>query len=169
MKLLAINEEDFPLIYEEMSKAFISDEIRSFDDTYILLELEAFNIYHIVDNDKRVGFISLWDLGSCFYVEHFVVYEKYRNQGYGGKAIDAVTNTLKNVILEADLPNTSIAKRRLGFYKRHGFVVNPIDYIQPSYGKGKKPVQMHLLSYPNLLENPYEVVSNLHKIVYSVE
>ncbi|MBQ9071967.1 MAG: GNAT family N-acetyltransferase [Bacilli bacterium] len=169
MKLIAIHEDEFVGIYEEMTKSFIEDEIRSFDDAYVLLELDSYNIYHIVIEEKRVGFITVWDLSTCFFVEHFVIYEEYRNSGFGGKAIDIVNEKFKQVILEAELPLSNISIRRLGFYNRHGYKVNDVEYIQPPYNKDKKEVPMHLLSYPDKIKNPKEIIKELHKIVYGVE
>ena len=169
MKLIPIREEEFFNIYDEMSKNFIADEIRSFDDAYICLEIESFNIYHVVVEETYVGFISVWDLGTCFYIEHFVIYEEYRNSGLWAKALEIINNKLKNVILEADLPNTNIAKRRLGFYQRNGYKINDVDYVQPAYSKDKNPVPMHLLSYPEKLNNPIEIIQQLHKKVYGVK
>ena len=169
MKLVSICEEEFESIYEEMTKSFPKDEIRSFSDAYILLETESYNIYHIVEDDKNVGFITVWDLSSFFFVEHFVIYEEYRNSGFGGKALDIVNEKLKRVILEAELPTSDIAKRRLGFYSRHGYLINDINYIQPPYSKEKSAVPMHLLSYPCKIDNPKRIVEVLHKLVYGVD
>jgi hypothetical protein len=46
-----------------------------------------------------------------------------------------------------------MAVRRLAFYARLGFVENPVDYMQPSYGPGKPRVRMRLLSFPRGLSD----------------
>ena len=169
MEFVALKKEEFKSVYDQMTKAFIKDEIRYFADAYKLLENKNFNVYHIIDDKEKVGFITIWDLQDFYFVEHFVVYEEYRNNGIGGKAIDKVNEEFKKVILEAELPCTDISKRRLMFYNRHGFVINEFKYIQPAYHQELKPVEMKLLSYPTKVNNKDKVIGKIHKEVYGVD
>ena len=169
MEFVALKKEEFTSVYEEMTKAFVKDEIRYFNDAVALLNNEKYNIYHIVFDNKKVGFITIWKLSKFYFVEHFVIYNQYRNKGLGGKAIDEISKKFKKIILEAELPNDEISKRRLGFYSRHEFVINEFKYIQPAYHKELKPVEMKLLSYQNKVINKDEVIEEIHKEVYGVD
>lgn len=168
MDFIALKKDEFEKVYEQMTKAFIQDELRYFDDAFKLLDNEDYNVYHIIYNKKRVGFISIWDLKDFYFVEHFVIYDEYRNKGLGGKAIDKINEKFKNVILEAELPNDEISKRRLGFYNRHGFIINEFNYVQPAYHKNLNPVMMKLLSYPIKIDEE-KIINKIHKVVYGVD
>ena len=57
------------------------------------------------------------------------------------------------------------------FYEQLGFKLNHFDYIQPSYGKDKKPVPLRLMSYPEMILKTefYSIRNKLHTIVYGLE
>ena len=169
MKLVVIKKEEFNSIYEAMTTSFASDEIRTFEDAYKLLSLKEYKVFHLISKNEKVGFITIWNLSSCTFVEHFVIYEEYRNKGFGGMAIDLINKEFDNVVLEAELGTTDLSKRRLGFYRRHGFKINDIDYVQPAYHKDKQPVDMHLLSYPSKLKNIDKLIEEIYELVYGVK
>ena len=169
MKFEVINKEEFNSIYESMTTSFASDEIRTFEDAYKLLSLKEYKVFHLTLNNNKVGFITLWKFDTCTFVEHFVIYEEYRNKGYGGTAIDLINKEFNKVVLEAELGTTDLSKRRLAFYRRHGFKINDIDYVQPAYHKDKQPVDMYLLSYPNKLENIDKLIEEIYELVYGVK
>ena len=53
----------------------------------------------------------------------------------------------KPACLEAELPETELAARRIGFYERHGFTVNAdYPYFQPTLTPGGSPIPLHLLT-----------------------
>lgn len=166
MDFIKIKKEEFDAVYRAMQSSFVLDEIRDPGDALAVLENEAYSIYHIVEQGERIGFISLWDLGDFIFAEHFVIYEPFRNQGYGGRAIDAVTKRFGEVVLEAEPPETEIAARRLAFYHRHGFVSNDVAYLQPSYRHGGNDVPLVLMSYRRFLPQPQSVVAKIYNTVY---
>ena len=168
MKLVVIKKEEFKSIYEKMTTSFASDEIRTLEDAYKILDVKEYKVFHLTLNNNNIGFITIWNLDTCTFVEHFVIYEEYRNKGYGGIAIDLINKEFNNVVLEAELGTTDLSKRRLGFYSRQGFKINDVYYIQPAYHNDKQPVDMHLLSYPDKLANINKVIKEIYKVVYGV-
>lgn len=44
------------------------------------------------------------------------------------------------VVLEVELPEDSLKKRRIGFYERHGFTFNEYPYIQPPMGEDRHEI-----------------------------
>jgi GNAT superfamily N-acetyltransferase len=168
MKLVVIKKEEFKSIYEKMTTSFASDEIRTLEDAYKILDVKEYKVFHLTLNNNNIGFITIWNLDTCTFVEHFVIYEEYRNKGFGGIAIDLINKEFNNVVLEAELGTTDLSKRRLGFYSRHGFKINDVYYIQPAYHNDKQPVDMHLLSYPDKLANINKVIKEIYKVVYGV-
>ena len=65
-----------------------------------------------------------------------------------GQMLDALLARYdKPACLEAELPETELAARRIGFYERHGFTVNAdYSYFQPALAPGGDPLPMHLLT-----------------------
>lgn len=144
---------EFAAIWAEMQQNFPREELRDEVDALAVFDDPAYTVYHLVKNENRVGFITLWMLDRFVFGEHFVIYKAYRNRGLGGEAIDAVTEQVGSMILEAEHPVTEIAARRLGFYRRHGFAINTQPYFQPSYHAGEEDVPLALLSYPEQLDD----------------
>ena len=159
---------DFAAIWGEMQKSFPHEELRREADAIAILDNPAYAIYHLIADGERVGFITLWELEGGVFGEHFVIYEAHRNRGLGGEAIDAVTARFGKMILEAEHPVSEIAARRLNFYRRHGFAVNPQTYFQPSYHEGEDDVPLALLSYPELLTDDAfdRAVTEIYACVY---
>ncbi len=159
---------DFAEIYGEMQKSFPREELRDFDGACAVFDDPAYAVYHLQKDGARVGFITLWSLDDFVFGEHFVIYEAYRNRGLGGEAIDAATARFGSMILEAEHPVTELTTRRQGFYRRHGFAVNPQVYFQPSYHAGEGDVPLTLLSYPALLTDAEfdRAVTQIYKVVY---
>ena len=65
-----------------------------------------------------------------------------------GQMLDALLARFdKPACLEAELPETELAARRIGFYERHGFTVNAdYPYFQPALTPGGSPIPLHLLT-----------------------
>lgn len=139
---------DFAAIFDAMQASFPHEEMRDERAALAVFDDPAYTVYHLVTDGARVGFLTVWMLDGFVFGEHFVIYKTYRNRGLGGLAIDAATSRFGRMILEAEHPTTDIAARRLGFYRRHGFFVNPQPYLQPSYHEGEDDVPLALLSYP---------------------
>ena len=105
MTLQKIQQSEFDEIYTHLENNFIPDERRDREDARALLENHAFSIYHIVKNCENVGFVSVWSFDKFDFIEHFVIYENYRNQGLGAKTLDLLKSRGKNLVLEAELPS----------------------------------------------------------------
>ena len=53
------------------------------------------------------------------------------------------------MVLEVEAYNTTIAKRRIRFYERLGFVRNDIYYLEPPTEQEESPIPLTTMSYPN--------------------
>lgn len=93
-----------------------------------------------------VGFISYWDFDDFCYVEHFAISPNARNGGYGKKVLLQLEKMLeKPIVLEVELPEDEMSKRRIGFYSRLGYELWNVEYLQPPYRKGDKFLPMHIM------------------------
>ena len=149
-----------------MKKSFCLDEIRDFPLAAQVYEEDEYRLYHICKDGERVGFIAIWEFENFSFVEHFVIYERYRNRGFGSEVIALVRERYPQVVLEVEPPKEEMAARRFGFYKRSGFVPNSLHYMQPSYRENGNEVHLILMSYPDELQNPKQVVRTMYNKVY---
>ena len=61
-----------------------------------------------------------------------------------------------------------ISKRRIGFYERNGYVLNPFHYIQPTLRSNATEVNLMLMSYPESI-NVYsfdQIKKQIFRVVY---
>lgn len=125
----------------------------------------------IFDNDAAVGFITYWDFDNFYYAEHFAIDPTQRNGGYGRKALECLCQTLQHpVVLEVEMPEEEMAKRRIGFYQRQGFTLWQRPYLQPPYKPGDPYLPMLLMTYGNLdCEKDFESIKQrIYREVYNV-
>ena len=166
MKITKSKLSDFDFIYSEIEKSFIVDERRDYADALMLFKEGKYEVVEFLQEGERVGFITLWKLSDFVFAEHFVIYEKYRNRGLGSLALAALKENYEKIVLEAETPVTDIAKRRLGFYKRNGFIANEQPYLQPAYRKGGSEVPLVIMSYPEALDDFDLATALIRKEVY---
>ena len=75
------------------------------------------------------------------------------------------------IVLEVEMPVEEMAKRRINFYQRQGFVLWEKEYKQPPYKPGDDFLPMYLMVFGNLqCEQDFEMIKNkIHKEVYNVK
>lgn len=157
--LQEISKEKFDEVFAIMQASFPLDEYRPYEAQKALLSRADYRIYGVVDegNGRIKAFLAVYDLAEFLFIEHFAVQSSFRNQGLGGLLIEEVVKqTGKPVCLEVEPPQTEVAARRIGFYRRNGFVLNTYPYVQPALSSGKNPINLCLMSYPRgLLEEEF--------------
>ena len=145
---------DFPILYQLLEDSFPNDEYRPWEAQQAILSDPRYTLW---TNDERTALISVWKFDDFAFIEHFAVSPRLRNQGLGRQILSEVLISLSGpVILEAELPDTELAQRRLEFYQRNGFFVNPFPYLQPAYAPDRKPVPMQILSTEPLTRKAFE-------------
>lgn len=171
MKLITLQE--FDTIYEIMEEAFPEIERRSYEDQKMLLNKENYHLYALKNEASMKAFISVWEYDEFIFVEHLAIHHHYRNQGLGAKLLQMCMNTYKKmVVLEVELPNTTLASRRINFYKRLGFHTNEsFAYEQPPLQKGFAYYPLWLMTYPRVLNEQefINIQSQLYEDVYGIE
>lgn len=131
--------------------------------TYLINDEEA---------DISVGVITVWRFKKFCYVEHLATSPNIRNKGYGNKIIRTLLDGCKDitVVLEVELPEDEMSKRRIGFYERNGFRLCTKDYLQPPYRLGGKPIPMYLMfSGCESIDEDFEnIKAEIYSNVYGV-
>lgn len=164
----------YPFVEQLFVDAFPPDERRPLPDQRSNTDNNTrFQCLLVTDrNQKPTGFITCWDLGICLYVEHFATSPEMRGAGIGSAILrDFLTKAGKPVVLEVEHPDTEIARRRIGFYRRNGFELwEDVDYIQPPYSPGQSAVPLLLMATPGLSrEDASKIIAAIHTQVYGVK
>ncbi len=131
-----------------------------------------FNFCEILDGNVSVGITAFWEFEKFLYVEHIAINKEQRKGGYGTKAFEYLKKKYDlPIILEAEIPENEIQKRRIKFYENSGFKVNEYKYFQPPYHKDTEPLELKVLSFPKLLnESEFEeFVDVTRNTVYEVK
>lgn len=136
----ALYEKSFP----DCERWRAEDYDRAFGDSHF----EADGIWR---GGEFIGILFNWHAGSYRYLEHLAISPALRGQNMGSQALAAFCQKVGRVILEIDPPVDDISRRRRHFYERLGFVVNPYDYIHPSFRKPFTPHKLVLMSYPSAI------------------
>lgn len=100
----------------------------------------------ITKDDTPIGLLTYWDFNTFVYIEHFAIDSRLRNGGYGGRVLDRFRQQVASpIVLEAEEPSDELTRRRIGFYQRHGFVLQDFAYQQPPYRQGDEWFPMRLM------------------------
>lgn len=164
MELTPIDRCEAAEIYAALSLSFSYEERRDYDDFAKALDDPDFTVFHIVSDGLRIGFFSIWQMDGYIYGEHFAIYEPFRSAGYGGKILQLLQKTYGRIVLEIEMPETEMQKRRKRFYERNGFHPNAFPYYQPSF-HGGNPLPMIVMSYPAKLSDD-RVIDDLYPKIY---
>ena len=152
--------------------SFPIDERRSFDlIKELIVNNPTFNLYTFEKAGQYLGFITIWEFPNFLYVEHFAIESTQRSGGIGSLTLSKLMESAtKPFILEVEPPLDEMSKRRIEFYKRHGFKLDTHDYKQPPYMEGLNWLDLQLMSYGEIdLERSFEMVKDtLYKEVYQV-
>lgn len=156
------------------ANSFPSDERRDTDAQRSNTdENAAFSCLLAMNNDdKPLGFITLWDFGTFIYCEHFATVPEVRGKGIGTEIIHQIIISLsKPLVLEVEMPDNELSRRRIRFYERCGLRPwQSSHYVQPPYRAGGNPVPMMLMATEGLDEHTdfNRVVDTLKKYVYGI-
>lgn len=171
LRLKKIKADEFLNAFKIMRESFPPDEYRPEKEQRALFSDPRYNVLTYESGGETIGFLAVWKFENIGFIEHFAVAEKMRGGGIGAEMLKAAVEYLgENVCLEVELPETELARRRIGFYNRNGFYLNDYDYVQPPISAGKNPVPLKIMTTGGKIpENEYLKIKNLlYKEVYRV-
>lgn len=168
-----MNSEEFDTIFSILEESFPKDEYRSYEGQKKLMDEPAYTVYGCRDaeNRKLLAVLTAWEFDGFIFFEHFAVTPGSRNTGIGGRMLcDLLRRLKKPVCLEVELPKTTLSGRRIGFYERNGFCLNPYPYWQPPIEKGRNPIPLRLMTSGRpVTQEEYEQIKKiLYTKVYQV-
>lgn len=164
--------QDFDKVYALLKSSFPFDERRSYHDEKRMLGDPRHTVYVVYGPTNEVqAFLTAWDLHEFVFVENFAVSSHLRNRGLGGEMMEELKRrSYKRIALEVEPPETETARRRIGFYERHGFFLNDYAYMLPSLGEGKKSIPLQLMTTGTPLDEAgFEALrADIYKYAYKV-
>lgn len=148
-----MNDKEFDKIFALMQASFPTSERRTYAGQKELLADPHYRlITETNSNNQLIALMAVWEFPSFRFIEHIAVDPTTRGSGIGGKIMTAyIEESPKPILLEVEYPDTDIAQRRIGFYERLGFRLNPFDYVQPPLQKGETYLPLKIMSYPQIL------------------
>lgn len=155
MKYTRINNTAHPLFKQAWTlylKSFPPEERRQLRTQEKFMDCPSYHFDIITDKDRFIGFTLWWDFDDVRYIEHLATSHRLRGQGYGFRILEKfISASDKAVLLEVEHPTIEINKRRIGFYRRIGFMLNEHIYKHPPYKKGGEYVSLMLMTYPKAI------------------
>jgi isopentenyldiphosphate isomerase/ribosomal protein S18 acetylase RimI-like enzyme len=167
-KITSTDAKEFKDAWKIYEKSFPKDSGRSLEKQKEIMIRSEYTFYVYREGEIK-AFIAVWDLGDFCCIEHFAVHEMYRNVGIGSKILrECMSICNKRIILEVEPPKTEKARKRVHFYERFGFVLNPFRYVQPPYAENKNPLPLALMSRPAKLDlQQFENArGTMHRVMY---
>lgn len=168
-KLVEIEEKDYDSFYEIMKESFPKIERRNYKEQKEIFTNDLFKVIGYKDeNNIVIAFISYWNFEKFDYIEHFAVRKDYRGKKIGDNLIKEYLKEKNSAVLEVELPEDNLSKRRIEFYKRIGFKLNGYEYLQPPYEEGNDMFPLMIMSYPTAIDEKEFIIvrSELYKNVY---
>lgn len=155
-------------IFAAYESTFPEDERRDESQFLALLDNPDSFIFSVKNDENQIGYVILWKLETCYYLEHFEVFEEFRNLKLGSQILSELKEKFGNIVLESEPSHLDeMPERRINFYLRNGFSIISEDYIQPSYGPGKNSMNLFVLSNFSMT-NVEDLQNELHTKVYGV-
>ncbi|MFA7685794.1 MAG: GNAT family N-acetyltransferase [Candidatus Gracilibacteria bacterium] len=181
------NMAEFAAVWELYEASFVPDERRDFRAHLETLKNPNYEMHAVKLRDRVVGFIGVWNLQvegeDWMFGEHIAVHPAYQSKGIGKVILDKIVKD-KNIVGEVEnpegFPPSDPRCRRIRLYEKEGWHLNDqkspegsllFDYIQPSYGEGRKPTPLILMTKPYVIRDKaqFEALRDqIYKIVYGL-
>lgn len=117
-----------------------------------LLNHPQFHAELLLQHDKLLGLLFWWQFDGIRFLEHFAIAPEQRGLGSGSSVLQHfLTQSNDLCVLEAEPATNEQNRRRISFYERLKFCINPFGYQQLPMRIGGNPVDLLLLSYPRQL------------------
>ena len=147
------SEDLFRQAWALYEKAFPEMERREESLHRQLMVHPQFHAELLIQEQQLVGLLFWWQFDGMRFIEHFAIAPELRGLGTGQTVLRhflAQSNQL--LVLEAEPPGDAQSRRRIDFYLRLNFTLNPFAYQQLPMRVDGSPVDLLLLSYPRQLQ-----------------
>ncbi|MFI3175701.1 MAG: GNAT family N-acetyltransferase [Bacillota bacterium] len=153
--LKVLNQKEFDSAYAILKESFPIAEFRTKEKQKALLQKKEYVLYGIYkeeSDEEIVGILATWQIRGYIYIEHFAIKNSLRGSGIGGRLLQQLQESSETkIVLEVELPEETMQKRRVAFYEKHGFHGNDFSYMQPPLREGEALFPLMLMTYPRSL------------------
>lgn len=153
----------FNELWDIYLEAFPLEEQRSKDDMCALIKSGKLIFSAIKREDNIIGLAGYRILDDIVYLEYLATIPEVRGSGAGSQCIKLFTKMFNNktTVLEVEVPQTEIQKRRISFYERNEFCLNKRIFKQPPLQDRFKTIDFHLMTYPHTCsDSEWESIAN---------
>lgn len=169
-RIQSVSDPYFTELYELYSTAFPPGERRNWAGLEHELTYEKrFHAHALLQNDLFVGFFNYWTFERFLYLEHFAIDSNLRGQLIGRRVMEIFRNQAQlPIIFEVEMPNNSMAIRRIRFYEDLGYTVLSHYYAQPPYnGTGFLLPMLLMTNDSHFASTHFELIKDtLYRDVY---
>ncbi len=161
-----ISDALFAEFLDLMHEAFPISERRTDEEFSSLRTHPNVQLLCTLDGEHLRGAMLLWRMDEFVFVENFATHPAARNQGLGSAMLNRIEPPC---VLEVEPPEDELTRRRVGFYRRNGFVLNEYEYYLPCLNEEtERSPQLFLMSRPEALTpERFEAAKNtLYSTVY---
>ncbi len=169
IKKLTNDVKEIEFLKNLYEQSFPIEERRDFAKLKDIYQNHLLELNLIKLNNELVGLLNYWDFNGFLYIEHLAVSPQYRNRNISSTILSQLNEKYPLIILEVELPTDELSLRRIKFYQRNGFSIQPYKYYQPPYRKGENELEMHIMSNAKntIKEHEYQdIIQEIRKKVY---
>lgn len=163
------DSDEFKKLWLLYNTAFLQDERRSLMEHERVHTDSRFHFAAIRYGARTAGLLAYWELHDMLFVEHFAVDPEFRSMGIGSRVIETLQyDSDRMIVLDVDPEHVSIdARRRVRFYRRHGFRYCRESVTLPMYWFAK-PVASNLMVWaPNHVKlTQKQMLACIHRGIY---
>lgn len=115
----------------DLARDFAPNERKPLQDIFSLVARDCYEIWGLFENDRLLGYATLWKRTGIplMLLDYLGVTESRRNGGLGGRILALLRRCGGPLVTESELPipgaaaeENALRTRRIGFYRRNGFV-----------------------------------------------
>lgn len=161
-------------IYEESFPAF-----ERWDFNYLISNQKnaLYTVYSILDYNNVIGIYVPWSFDLFIFIEYIAIDENCRGKNYGSVVLKDILNASdKTIVIEVEPEYVNdMAKKRIEWYKRFGFIMSDVEYFMPSLEDIKenikipKFIDMKIMATKEISKEEHNNIKNtLHKEVYKI-
>lgn len=170
IRLEGITDNYFKEAWELYEIAFPLEERRSIADQEKTFKHSNYHFDVIIKEEKCIGFLLWWEFDNLRYIEYFATVARVRNKGFGKRILESfIKRSQKPILLEVELPNSDIQQRRINFYERLGFHLNPHFYETPPIHEGFSALELRIMSFPSSIseKDVKNFIEQCHPVIFN--
>lgn len=163
---------DFDEVFSIMKRSFPQEEMRNYEGQKALLNRDDYFIKTYIHKQQLAGFCAYYTCDEFIYIEHLACNPEVRGLGIGTKIVQSILTDFNDqiIILEVEPPVDKVTKKRVRFYEKLGFILNPYYHFQPSLNEGMDGVELKIMSSISLTEEKQEAFRKiLNTKIYNVD